>query len=384
MSEPLPDNPEPGLQPVAGLLGGSLDEVLDLCFSNENEQRQRDGHAPLTREEWDAWRHATDRYTTGDHERCPRNTDVYAHRMAEQPLPVAPPAEREAFDPFAAPIGAGFGNLGLKTDGGAWLDCLGAPGLFIEGGIHLLAGHPEGGKSELLFQLAHAWAADRPVLFFTEEPRYIWQARQVKWPARDQLSVHFVHSLALQQMWTHLHRFREGIVIIDTLRAVFQWPEENEAGAMNVALSPWINEIRTSDLTCIMTHHLGKNGQIAGSHVLQALCDVTLKLLPVPDEPRQRQLQVTGRAPIEPLLFTYQMGENGLLAAALSDRELVTGAMDGQGWLVLSEIAEACRWGRSHDTLRRLLDDLGQQGIVSVQRRGERSPTVYRFPPRTA
>ena len=60
---------------------------------------------------------------------------------------------------------------------------LGRDGYVVKGWSHLVAAFPKTGKTELMVRALADWPDDK-VLYVTEEPKSVWQARLLKLPTR--------------------------------------------------------------------------------------------------------------------------------------------------------------------------------------------------------
>jgi predicted ATP-dependent serine protease len=60
---------------------------------------------------------------------------------------------------------------------------LGKDGYVVKGWSHLVAAFPKTGKTELMVRALADWPDDK-VLYVTEEPKSVWQARLLKLPSR--------------------------------------------------------------------------------------------------------------------------------------------------------------------------------------------------------
>ena len=68
---------------------------------------------------------------------------------------------------------------------------VGRDGYVVKGWSHLVAAFPKTGKTELMVRALADWPDDK-VLYVTEEPKSVWQARLLKLPPRyDHLGIFF-------------------------------------------------------------------------------------------------------------------------------------------------------------------------------------------------
>jgi hypothetical protein len=205
------------------------------------------------------------------------------------------------------------------------LPLLGQPGYIIEGWSHLLAGYPRCGKSELLARLCREWLArGKRVVYFTEEPRSIWEHRLGNLPGPGAhagpegwagLRVCFALGTALDVLYQRAFGGDEEVVVIDTMRNLLQLEDETDNSRIALVLNPWIAGARASGKTLVMAHHMRKgvseNGEgIAGGHALLGTFDVALEILRDEGVPRRRRIRCYARL-ISPREMVYEMDEEG-------------------------------------------------------------------------
>ncbi len=252
------------------------------------------------------------------------------------------------------------------------LPLLGRPGYLFRGLSHLLSGYPKVGKSELLVRVVAEWAES--VLWITEEPRRVWEARLAGLPY-DYGHVTLVFGLGASRE-VLLQRVAQGtelVVIIDTDK-LLGIEDFNDQAEVTAALVPFLTACRERGKTLIVTHHERKGGGlhgegIAGSHAFLALVDVGLELLPDPHAGRRRLIRGYGRVVAIPELV-YELMEDGSMVAlgepealsleATKDRVL---ALLTEEWQTLREIMAGFGDPRpSEDQVRRALNALVGEG----------------------
>ncbi|APU12420.1 MULTISPECIES: DNA repair protein RadA [Actinoalloteichus] len=154
-------------------------------------------------------------------------------------------------------------------------------GGIVPGAVMLLAGEPGVGKSTLLLEVAHQWAAGPggPALYITGEE----SAGQVRLRAERTGNVHeslYVSAESdLSAVLGHVDAVRPGLLIVDSVQTV-QSPEvEGSPGgvtqvrAVTVALTALAKE---RGLPVVLVGHVTKDGSVAGPRVLEHLVDVVL------------------------------------------------------------------------------------------------------------
>lgn len=154
-------------------------------------------------------------------------------------------------------------------------------GGIVPGAVVLLAGEPGVGKSTLLLEVAHRWAAgsDRPSLYITGEE----SAGQVRLRAERTGNLHDRLYLAaeseLSALLGHVDVVRPGLLIVDSVQTVSSTAVDGAAGgvtqvrAMAGALVALAKE---RDLPVVLVGHVTKDGAVAGPRLLEHLVDVVL------------------------------------------------------------------------------------------------------------
>ena len=149
------------------------------------------------------------------------------------------------------------------TPNPSWLPVFGQDGFFIEGGTHLLAGHPKGGKTEFMYKMATDWP-HRKILWFSEEPRYEWLQR---FRARKDYITTYDHITMVEALGTVdndpsyiLKEFVSDydIIIVDTIRNIIPIADENNNSLVRAALVPYVQASQATKKTLILVHHLRK------------------------------------------------------------------------------------------------------------------------------
>jgi DNA repair protein RadA/Sms len=155
-------------------------------------------------------------------------------------------------------------------------------GGIVPGAVVLLAGEPGVGKSTLLLEVAHRWAAGsgRPSLYLTGEE----SAGQVRLRAERTGNLHDRLYLAaeseLSGLLGHVDAVRPGLLVVDSVQTISSTAVDGVAGgvtqvrAMAGALVALAKE---RDLPVVLVGHVTKDGSVAGPRLLEHLVDVVLQ-----------------------------------------------------------------------------------------------------------
>ena len=85
---------------------------------------------------------------------------------------------------------------------------------------HLLSGYPKSGKTELLTRLASEWSEQGlKVVYFTEEPKVIWEARLAALPGGfDNVDLIFALGMGRYTIQREIEAGEDDIVVVDTIK----------------------------------------------------------------------------------------------------------------------------------------------------------------------
>ncbi|SDI95477.1 DNA repair protein RadA/Sms [Frankineae bacterium MT45] len=193
----------------------------------------------------------------------------------------APATQRSAVQHPAQPIG----NLDpeqakARPTGVDELDRVLGGGL-VPGSVVLLAGEPGVGKSTLLLEVAHQYAAagSRPALIVTGEE----SPAQVRLRAERTRAVHPGLYLAAENdlgaLLTHVDQVDPGLLVVDSVQTISTDTVDSAAGGVpqiRAVTAGLIAVAKSRGIATIIVGHVTKDGSIAGPRVLEHLVDVVL------------------------------------------------------------------------------------------------------------
>lgn len=150
----------------------------------------------------------------------------------------------------------------------------------VPGSVTLLAGDPGVGKSTLLLEVAHRWAASgRRALYLSGEE----SSGQIRLRAERTGCSHDEIYLAaesdLHTILGHIEAVRPTLVVVDSVQTVSAADTDGVAGgvtqvrAVTAALTA---AVKASGVALILVGHVTKDGAIAGPRSLEHLVDVVL------------------------------------------------------------------------------------------------------------
>lgn len=255
------------------------------------------------------------------------------------------------------------------------LPLLGQGGVILKGLSHLLSGYPKAGKTELLARAVTEWQSES-ILWLTEEPESIWEARLGRLPeSYSHVTLYFALGCRREELLERIAGGDEGVVILDTSK-LLGLEDTNDAAEVTRVLTPFIATCRERGKTLVLVHHERKGGGqhgegISGSHAFLGLVDVALELLRDDKSPNRRLLRGYGRVvPIREL--AYEMGEDGTLVALGDPTALALLAVQERArallteeWQTLGDIMAAMGDPRpSDEQVRRALNALVEGGLA--------------------
>jgi len=155
-------------------------------------------------------------------------------------------------------------------------------GGIVPGSVVLLAGEPGVGKSTLLLEVAHRWAAGDspgPSLYITGEE----SAGQVRLRAERTDSVHPQLYLGaesdLSSVLGHVDAVKPGLLIVDSVQTVQTAEAEGTPGGVTqvrAVTTALVTLAKERGLPVVLVGHVTKDGAVAGPRVLEHLVDVVL------------------------------------------------------------------------------------------------------------
>lgn len=155
-------------------------------------------------------------------------------------------------------------------------------GGIVPGAVLLLAGEPGVGKSTLLLEVAHRWAAGEtggPSLYITGEE----SAGQVRLRAERTDSLHpelYLGSEAdLSAVLGHVDAIKPGLLIVDSVQTVQSPDVDGTPGGVTqvrAVTSGLVALAKERGLPVLLVGHVTKDGAVAGPRVLEHLVDVVL------------------------------------------------------------------------------------------------------------
>ncbi|GAA4862407.1 MULTISPECIES: DNA repair protein RadA [Saccharopolyspora] len=155
-------------------------------------------------------------------------------------------------------------------------------GGIVPGAVVLLAGEPGVGKSTLLLEVAHRWAAGAspgPSLYVTGEE----SAGQVRLRAERTDSVHPELFLGAESdlgaVLGHVDAVRPGLLIVDSVQTVQSPQAEGSPGGVTqvrAVTTALVALAKERGLPVVLVGHVTKDGAVAGPRVLEHLVDVVL------------------------------------------------------------------------------------------------------------
>jgi len=156
-------------------------------------------------------------------------------------------------------------------------------GGLVPGAVVLLAGEPGVGKSTLLLEVAHRWAAATtggPALYVTGEE----SAGQVRLRAERTGNLAEDAYLAAESdlgaVVTHVDEVDPGVLIVDSVQTMSAAQSEGSPGGVTqvrAVAAGLVALAKERDLPVILVGHVTKEGSVAGPRLLEHLVDVVLQ-----------------------------------------------------------------------------------------------------------
>jgi len=202
------------------------------------------------------------------------------------------------------------------------LPLLGADGYIIKGLSNLLTAGPKFGKTELIYQSMKVWLQrGETVLYFTEEPKLVWQQRLKMLDIIDQRGLVLVFALGIDaaDLLKRVAAGSETVVVVDTLRGLgVLGEEENDNSAVARAVEPWLTTCRQGK-TFLGVHHDRKSGGthgrgVSGAHALVGAVDIVLQVRHGQKD-NQRIVSAIGRLTSPPELIYERLPDGAMQVA---------------------------------------------------------------------
>src|SRR5215211_6930193 len=152
-------------------------------------------------------------------------------------------------------------------------------GALVPGAVLLLAGEPGVGKSTLLLEVAHRYAANGPALVVTGEE----SAAQVRLRAERLGALHPQLYLAaetdLAALLAHIDAVKPGLLVVDSVQTIASPAVDGAMGGVTqvrAVAAGLIAVAKERGIAVVLVGHVTKDGAIAGPRVLEHLVDVVL------------------------------------------------------------------------------------------------------------
>lgn len=154
-------------------------------------------------------------------------------------------------------------------------------GGFVPGSINLIAGQPGIGKSTLLLQVAHALAADVPVLYVSGEESAQQIALRAARLKAGQKGLEIATSTSAEDISATIAGGDYRVVVVDSIQTIACAAVSSAAGSVaQITNSTQLitQAAKATDAAVILVGHVTKEGNIAGPKVLEHVVDVVLQL----------------------------------------------------------------------------------------------------------
>jgi len=268
-----------------------------------------------------------------------------------------------------------------RPTGVAELDRVLGGGL-VPGSVVLLAGEPGVGKSTLLLEVAHRFAArggERALIVTGEE-----STAQVRLRAERTGSVHPGLFIAaendLSALLTHVDDVQPGLLVVDSVQTISTEASDGAAGGVpqiRAVAAALIAVAKSRGVATVLVGHVTKDGAIAGPRVLEHLVDVVLHF----EGDRHSSLRLVratkNRYGAADEVGCFEMREDGIVGLAdpsglfLSDRKVavsgtcVTVTLEGRRPLV-TEIQALVNPAPGGGSPRRAVSDLDASRVAML------------------
>jgi len=182
--------------------------------------------------------------------------------------PARPIGELDPDDARARPTGVG--ELDRVLGGG-----------LVPGSVVLLAGEPGVGKSTLLLEVAHRFAAsgDAPALIVTGEESTAQVRLRAERTGANHPRLYLAAENDLAAVLTHIGDVAPGLLVIDSVQTISTDAVDSAAGGVpqiRAVAAALIAIAKQRGIATVLVGHVTKDGSIAGPRVLEHLFDVVL------------------------------------------------------------------------------------------------------------
>jgi len=193
-------------------------------------------------------------------------------------------------------------------------------GGLVPGSVTLLAGDPGVGKSTLLLEVAHRWAATgRRALYLTGEE----SAGQVRLRAERTGCTHDELYLAaesdLSTALGHIEAVSPTLVVVDSVQTMSSTETDGVPGGVTQVRSvttALTMAAKTSGIAMVLVGHVTKDGAIAGPRSLEHLVDVVLHFEGDRASPLRMVRGVKNRFGAADEVGCFQLHDNGIECVA--------------------------------------------------------------------
>ncbi len=254
-------------------------------------------------------------------------------------------------------------------------------GGLVPGSVVLLAGEPGVGKSTLLLEVAHRFAAGggRALIVTGEE-----STAQVRLRAERIACVHPELFIAAENdlgaLLTHVQDVRPGLLVVDSVQTISTDSVDSAAGGVpqiRAVAAALISAAKERGIATVLVGHVTKDGAIAGPRVLEHLVDVVLHF----EGDRHSALRLVratkNRYGAADEVGCFEMREDGIIGLSdpsglfLSDRAVavsgtcVTITVEGRRPLV-TEVQALVTRSHNGGTPRRAVSDLDSARVAML------------------
>lgn len=154
-------------------------------------------------------------------------------------------------------------------------------GGLVPGAVVLLAGEPGVGKSTLLLEVAHRYAAaaGRPALVVTGEESTAAVRLRAERTGGLHPKLYLAAETDLGALASHVDALRPGLLIVDSIQTVASADVDGAAGGVTqvrAATAALIALAKSRAMATVLVGHVTKDGSVAGPRLLEHLVDVVL------------------------------------------------------------------------------------------------------------